>query len=54
MWIAENLSKEFESETIGLYAGGNASRIFEDGNFKRRDKEVIKKMFKTRDIKLIF
>lgn len=52
-WIADRLSKEFTEETIGLYAGGNASGIFEDGKFKVKDKESIKEMVKLREIKIL-
>lgn len=53
MWIAENLSKEFENQIIGLYAGGNKSGIFEYGKFKTKDKETIKEMVRTKDIKVL-
>ncbi len=52
-WIGENLSKEFEHEIIGLYAGGTKSGIFEDGKFKAKDKETIKEMVRERDIKVL-
>ncbi len=52
-WVAKNLSKEFEGETIGLYAGGNKAGIFEDGRFKTLDKELIKKMVRERDIRIL-
>ena len=52
-WIAENLSKEFNEELIGLYAGGNASGIFEDGKFITKDKETIKEMVRQREIKIL-
>ena len=35
-WVAKNLSKEFDGETIGLYAGGDKSGIFIDGVFTRK------------------
>lgn len=52
-WIAENLSREFNEKLIGLYAGGNASGIFEDGKFSTRDKEIIKEMVRTREIRVL-
>ncbi len=52
-WIAENLSKEFDGETIGLYAGGDKSGIFIDGVFKRKDKEELKAMVKSRDLRIL-
>jgi hypothetical protein len=52
-WIAENLSKEFDGETIGLYAGGDKSGIFIDGVFKRKEKEELKAMVKSRDLRIL-
>ena len=52
-WIAENLSKEFTGETIGLYAGGSQSGIFLDGAFKKKDKEVLKAMVKNRELRIL-
>lgn len=52
-WIAERLSKEFNEEIIGLYAGGNKAGIFEDGIFKVKDKEIIKEMVRTKNIKIL-
>ena len=52
-WIAENLSKEFTGETIGLYAGGSQSGIFLDGAFKKKNKEVLKAMVKNRELRIL-
>ena len=52
-WIADKLSKEFPHEIIGLYAGGSASGIYEDGKFKNKDKETIKKMVAGRKIRIL-
>lgn len=52
-WIADRLSKEFPEEIIGLYAGGSASGIYEDGKFKVKDKEVIKEMVRTREVRIL-
>lgn len=54
-WIAENLTNdpEFSTETIGLYAGGSRSGIYENGVFKRKDKEELKLAVKKRQIRLL-
>lgn len=54
-WIAENLTNdpEFSTETIGLYAGGSRSGIYENGVFKRKDKEELKAAVKKREIRLL-
>lgn len=52
-WIADRLSKEFTEEIVGLYAGGLASGLYEDGKFKVKDKETIKEMVKKREIKIL-
>ncbi|MGO1652995.1 phospholipase D-like domain-containing anti-phage protein [Senegalia sp. (in: firmicutes)] len=52
-WIAENLSKEFNGKTIGLYAGGSKSGIFIDGIFKRKEKEDLKLMVRNRDLSVL-
>ena len=52
-WVAENLSTDMPNEKIGLYAGGDKSGIFLGGNFKRRNKEEIKKMVKDRDLQIL-
>lgn len=52
-WIADNLTKEFNEETIGLYAGGNRSGIFIDGKFINKDKDTIKEMVRTREIRIL-
>ncbi len=52
-WIAENLSREFDEELIGLYAGGTKSGIYENGKFKTKEKETIKGMVKNREIRIL-
>ncbi|MCK9217633.1 MAG: phospholipase D-like domain-containing protein [Firmicutes bacterium] len=52
-WVGEKLSKDFPKEIIGLYAGGSASGIFLNGDFKTKDKETIKKMVEKREIKIL-
>lgn len=52
-WIAENLSLEFPQEIIGIYAGGTKSGLFKNGEFKTKDKEIIKSKVKSREIKIL-
>ncbi|PYG84911.1 SNF2 domain-containing protein [Ruminiclostridium sufflavum DSM 19573] len=52
-WVAEGLSKEFNDEPIGLYAGGSKSGVYLSGSFKKKEKEEIKHAVKTRDIKVL-
>lgn len=52
-WVASKLSYEFPNENIGLYAGGYKSGIIIDGEFKRKDKDVLKSMVKSRELKLL-
>lgn len=51
-WVARCLSTRFD-EKIGLYAGGNKSGIFFNGEWQREDKTVIKRMVKEREIKIL-
>ncbi len=52
-WVADNLSREFSGETIGLYAGGSASGVFLDGAFKKKEKETLKAMVKKRELRVL-
>ncbi|WP_350343980.1 helicase-related protein [Proteinivorax tanatarense] len=52
-WVAEKLSNDFSGECIGLYAGGEKSGLFEDGIFKKKDKEVLKAMVKNRELRIL-
>ena len=52
-WIATSLSNDFSGEKVALYAGGLESGIFQDGKFKREDKEVIKQMVREREIRAL-
>lgn len=52
-WVAQNLSKEFSGEAIGLYAGGLKSGLFIDGIFKKKEKEVLKIMVKNRELRVL-
>ncbi len=52
-WVAENLSNDLADTTIGLYAGGDKSGIFRDGKYIKHTKENIKRMVRTREIKIL-
>lgn len=52
-WVAENLSYDLKGVTIGVYAGGDKSGIINEGKFQKRTKEDIKKMVKSREIKIL-
>src|SRR5699024_7721196 len=52
-WIAEKISKEFQDESIGMYAGGDKSGIYENGKFKTRDKETIKEKVRQKGIRIL-
>lgn len=52
-WIAEKISKEFQDELIGIYAGGDKSGIYENGKFKTRDKETIKEKVRSKEIRIL-
>lgn len=52
-WVAEKLSRDFTGIPVGLYAGGDKSGLFMDGSFQRKEKEQVKLMVKTRDLKVL-
>lgn len=52
-WVAENLSRDLKTETIGIYAGGDKSGILRDGTYDRKPKEGIKQMIKRRELRVL-
>ena len=52
-WVAENLSYDLKGVAIGIYAGGDKSGIITEGKFQKRTKEDIKKMVRSREIKIL-
>ncbi|MDD4803033.1 MAG: helicase-related protein, partial [Syntrophomonas sp.] len=52
-WVAEKLSNDLEGVAIGLYAGGDKSGIIRDGKYHKHTKEDIKRMVKSREIKIL-
>lgn len=47
-------SGKFADQKIAIYAGGDKSGMFIDGEFVRRPKEDLKRMVKTGELKVIF
>ena len=52
-YVAELLSHDFPEQTIGLYAGGDKSGVFQNGRFTKHIKDDLKAMVKSREIKLL-
>ncbi len=52
-WIAEQLTQDLPHEKFGIYAGGDKSGIYENGIYCRKTKEEIKRMVKTKQIRLL-
>jgi ERCC4-related helicase len=52
-YIVERLSGEFVDIPIGLYAGGDKSGIYKNGLFKKERKDEIKRLVKTRELKIL-
>jgi len=53
-WVCDRFAREFPNVTFGLYAGSERSGIYENGMYHRKSKEEIKKMVRSRYIKLLF
>lgn len=52
-WLAEQLSDEFPDERIGIYAGGGRSGIMHAGVFTRIDRDEIKALVQSGDLRLL-
>ena len=52
-YVAKQLSLDFASLPIGLYAGGDKSGIYTDGLFKKKSKDEIKHLVKVRELKIL-
>lgn len=53
-WISDRFARDFPSISFGLYAGSDKSGVYENGFFHRKTKEDIKKMVRTKQLKLLF
>jgi superfamily II DNA or RNA helicase len=52
-YVAELLSRDIRDMTVGLYAGGDKSGLFKNGQFIKETKETIKKGVKNHEIKIL-
>lgn len=52
-WIALNLSKHYPDEIVGLYAGGNRSCCFANGNTLPKNRDEIKQMANSGEIRVL-
>jgi len=52
-WVAEKLSHDLTDTIVGIYAGGDKSGIIREGKYQKRAKEDIKKLVKSREIKIL-
>lgn len=55
-WFAEKLVRDnvFPDQQIAIYAGGDKSGLFVNGEFVKRPKDELKRMVKRGEIKIIF
>jgi superfamily II DNA or RNA helicase len=53
IYVAERLSNDLPDIYIGLYAGGDKSRIYLNGSFRREPKDEIKRLVKTRELMIL-
>lgn len=53
LYVAERLSRDFPEAPIGLYAGGDKSRTYLNGSFRKKDKDEIKKMVWARELLIL-
>lgn len=52
-WVAERIRDAFPEQPIGLYAGGSNSGVYAHGGFLRKEREEIKTMVKSGELKLL-
>ena len=54
-WFGTKLAEhpDFQGMRIGLYAGGSKSGIWEDGSFRRLERETLKQMVRSGELKLL-
>jgi len=53
-WISKRFHTDFPNIPFGIYAGGDKSGIYENGQFQRKSKEDIKKLVRNKQLKLLF
>ena len=52
-FVAEKLSEHYPSESVGLYAGGTSSRIYENGVATPTDKDKLKEKVKKHEVRIL-
>jgi superfamily II DNA or RNA helicase len=53
-WLAEELSKnELKREAIGIYAGSTRSGIMENGYFVKKERDTLKQMVRSGELRLL-
>ena len=52
-WVAEKLSQDYPDEIIGLYAGSSRSRIYINGSYETKKRDLIKNMVQVGEITLL-
>ena len=53
-WLAEELSKnELKNEAIGIYAGSTRSGIMENGYFVKKERDTLKQMVRSGELRLL-
>lgn len=53
MYVASRLSVDLPQTPIGLYAGGEKSGIFSNGILRKETKDELKRLVKTRELKVL-
>lgn len=53
-WFCDKFAKDFPNISFGLYAGGDKSAIYENGIYHRKSKDEIKRLVRTKQLKLLF
>ena len=52
-WVADTLAVELPTETIGLYAGADRSRLYRDGQDVSIAREALKRLVADREVRLM-
>lgn len=53
LYVAERLSRDLRDIPVGLYAGGDKSRIYTNGVYRKESKEEIKRLVRERELKVL-
>jgi ERCC4-related helicase len=53
LWLGRHLSKRMPDEMIGVYAGATKSGIIENGEFRRINRDEVKKRITTGELRLV-